>query len=188
MKKLIAIIALAISTTAFAGVQAIDTSKLSKAQIAELAAKAEEMSAASPTNVSATVRKEAEAWSEMGANMGKAMVGAAKEVGVAANEFAVTPLGQITVAITAYKIVGRDVIKIVIGSAILFLGWTLGIWILLTKRWSTVKYEYEPVLWGMYKKARIVGISTSDDVSVAKSWCGGVTILVSTITALIVIF
>ena len=188
MKKIIAIIALAISTTAFAGVQAIDTSKLSKAQIAELAAKAEEMGATTPANVSATVRKEAEAWGDLGSNMGKAMVGAAKEVGVAANEFAVTPLGRVTVAITAYKIVGRDVIKIVIGSAILFLGWTLGIWILFTKRWSTVKYEYEPVLWGMYKKARIVGITTPDNVATVKSWFGGLTILISTITALIVIF
>jgi len=188
MKKLIAIVALAISTTVFADGRAIDTSKLSKAQIAELAAKAEEMGATSPANVSATVRKEAEAWGDMGANMGKAMVGAAKEVGVAANDFAVTPLGRVTVAIVAYKIIGRDVIKIVIGSVILFLGWTLGIWILLTKRWSNVKFEYEPVLWGMYKKARIVGMSTSEDVTIAKTWFGGLTILISTITALIVIF
>lgn len=186
MKKLLAIFMFAFATVASA--TSIDTSKLSKAQIAELAAKAEEMGAASPANVSATVRKEAEAWSDLGANMGKAMVGAAKEVGVAANDFAITPLGRVTVAIVTYKVVGRDIIKFVVGSFILFAGWTFGIWILFTKFWSTVKYEYEPVLWGMYKKARITSIQTSDDVAAFKSWAGCLTILVSTITALIIIF
>ena len=188
MKKLIAILALALSTTAFADGRAIDTSKLSKAQITELAVKAEEMSATTPENVSATVRKEAEAWSELGANMGKAMVGAAKEVGVAANEFAVTPLGMVTVAITAYKIIGRDVLGIIVGSTILFLGWTFGIWIFLTKRWSTVKYEYEPMFWGMYKKSRIVSISTDNDVTMAKVWAGGLLIAASTLIGLNSIF
>jgi hypothetical protein len=70
----------------------------------------------------------------------------------------------------------------------LFAGWTFGLWILFTKFWSTVKYEYEPVLWGMYKKARIASINTSDDVASFKAWAGCLMILFSTIIALIIIF
>lgn len=188
MKKLFAIFMLAFATVASAGAQAIDTSKLSKAQIAELAAKAEAMGATTPANVSATVRKEAEAWGDLGANMGKAMVGAAKEVGVAANEFASTPLGRVTVVITAYKIIGRDILKLVFGSLVLFVGWSLGIWILVTRRWSNVKYEYEPIFWGMIKKSRVISHSTESDVATTKAIIGSICLVVASVTGLNIIF
>ncbi len=92
MKKILMILAVALACVT-ASAQTIDTSGLSKQQMMELATKAAEMK--SPSNMSAEVRREAAAWGELGANMGKAVVGAAREVGVAANDFAQTPLGVV---------------------------------------------------------------------------------------------
>lgn len=193
MKKVIAILALCVATGAFAGVASqngayIDTSKLSKAQIAELAAKAEEMGATTPVNVSATVRQEAEAWGTLGANMGKAMVGAAREVGVASNEFANTSLGKVVVGIVAYKVVGKDILGVIFGSMILVIGYSLAIWMMTTRRWSDVTYEYEPVLWGMYKRQRVVKSHTDSDVVTSKVLGAGVLILLTTVVGLKTIF
>lgn len=188
MKKFLTIIALCLATSAYAGVQSIDTSKLSKAQIAELAAKAEEMGTQSPTNISANVRKEAEAWGDLGSNMGKAMVSAAREVGVASNEFASTSLGKVVVAIVTYKIIGRDILGIFFGSLILVFGYSLALWVFATRRWSRVKYEYEPVLWGMYKRQRVVESYTDDDTATSKLVGGSALLLASTVIGLMVIF
>lgn len=190
MKKVIAILALCFATSAFAGTASgvIDTSKLSKAQIAELAAKAEEMGATTPVNVSATVRQEAEAWGTLGANMGKAMVGAAREVGVASNEFASTSLGKVVVGIVAYKVVGKDILGVIFGSMILVIGYSLAIWLFTTRRWSDVSYEYEPVLWGMYKRQRVVKSHTDSDVVTGKIISGLVLLAVTTVVGLNTIF
>lgn len=193
MKNLIALFVACFASVAFAGTASqngsyIDTSKLSKAQVAELAAQAEKMASPDPQTVSATVRKEAEAWGELGANMGKAMVGAAREVGVASNEFAQTSLGKVVVGIVAYKVVGKDLLGVVFGALILTIGYSLAIWILTTKRWSDVQYEYEPILWGMYKKQRILKSHTDSDVVTTKVITGGILIVLTTLVGLKTIF
>lgn len=193
MKNLIALFVACFASVAFAGTASqngayIDTSKLSKAQVAELAAQAEKMASPDPQTVSASVRKEAEAWGELGANMGKAMVGAAREVGVASNEFAQTSLGKVVVGIVAYKVVGKDLLGVVFGSLILVVGYSLAIWMLTTRRWSDVQYEYEPVLWGMYKRQRVVKCHSDSDVIASKVLGGGALILMTTLVGLKTIF
>ncbi len=188
MKKLLAVLALIVSTSVFAATQTtVDVSKLTAEQKAQINKQVADLSS-SPTNVSATVRQEAEAWSELGANMGKAMVGAAREVGVAANEFSQTSLGKIVVAMVAYKIAGRDILGIVFGSMILVFGYSLALWVALTTRWSTVKYEYEPVFWGMFKKQRVLSISTEEDVVTTKVIGAGILLVLTTIIGLNTIF
>ena len=96
MKKYFAMILMFVSISAYAAQSAsVDVSKLSAEQQAQIAKQVTELSTA-PTNISATVRKEAEAWGDLGSNMGRAMVGAAKEVGVAANEFRQTSASVVT--------------------------------------------------------------------------------------------
>lgn len=186
MKKLIAVFAMSMALSATAA-QSIDTSKLTPEQVATLSKQVQEMTK-EPVSVSASVRKEAEAWGELGANMGKAMVGAAKEVGVAANEFSQTPLGQVVVFMAAYKIVGHEMLGIVIGTGILLFGYSLAIWILLTRRWSAVKYEYEPVLWGLFKRQRIVSCNTDNDVVTGRIVSGLILIALTTVVGLNTIF
>ena len=181
-------LALVAATGAFAAQpQSIDVSKLTPEQVAALNKQVAEMGS-QPTNVSASVRKEAEAWGELGANMGKAMVGAAKEVGVAANEFSQTSLGKIVVFLAAYKIVGQDVLGVIFGTLILIFGYSLAVWLLTTKRWSKVEYEYEPVLWGMFKKSRIVKIDTDSDTVTGKLIVGAGLLVLTTVVGLNTIF
>jgi hypothetical protein len=191
MKSLIASILFAVSLSAIAASPpSIDTSKLTAEQVEQLKKQADNMvkEANNPANISASVRKEAEAWGDLGANMGKAMVGAAKEVGVAANEFSQTNLGKIVVFLAAYKIIGQDVLGVVFGSLILVFGYSLAVWVLTTRRWSKVKYDYEPIMWGMVKKARIISCETDDDTVTAKVLMGGILLIITTLIGLNTIF
>ena len=188
MKKFLTLLLMSLSMSAFAAQSTVvDISKLSPEARQAVMQQVNDLEK-SPSNISAAVRKEAEAWGDLGANMGKAMVGAAKEVGVAANEFSQTSLGKVVVFLAAYKIVGQDVLGVVFGGLILILGYSLALWIFTTKRWSTVKYEYEPVLWGMYKKARIVEIKTDSDTVTGKLIAGCMILALSTVVGLATIF
>jgi hypothetical protein len=186
MKKLFAIIALALCVIT-AQASTLDTSKLTPEQVATLTKQAQEM-ASQPVNVSVTVRKEAEAWGELGANMGKAMVGAAKEVGVAANEFSQTPLGQVVVFMAAYKIIGQDMLSVIIGLSILIFGYSVALWVAMSKRWSDVKYEYDTIFWGIWKRKRLISINTDSDTVVAKVLAAGTLLFASSVVGLNIIF
>jgi hypothetical protein len=190
MKKgivtLFAALALGVSA-AHAGVQGVNTNGLTADQITQLNQQAQSMKS-DPAAVSTKVRQEAEAWGELGTNMGRAMVGAAKELGVAANEFAVTPLGTVVVSITAYKIVGRELLSVAVGSLILVLGYSIAFWMFLTRRWSDIEYEYKPVLWGAFERRKIIKIRNSDDATQARVVTGALIMLISTGIGLVVIF
>ena len=188
MKKVIAILAMCIATSAFASKQtSVDVSKLTPEQIAQINSQVSEMTK-EPVNVSANVRQEAEAWGTLGANMGKAMVGAAREVGVASNEFASTSLGKVVVGIVAYKVVGKDILGVIFGSVILIIGYSLAIWMFTTRRWSDVSYEYEPVFWGMFKRQRVIKCHTDSDVTTGKVIGGMVLLAFTTLIGLKTIF
>ena len=176
MKKFLMIAAMAFASLA-ATAQTVDTSGLTQQQIQELAAKAAEMK--QPTNISAAVRQEAEAWGELGANMGKAVVGAAREVGVAANEFAQTPLGKVVVFLTIYKIAGNDLLGVLFGSITLLVGTILAIWVAKTKAFYTREYEVKPVLWGLWNRKVITKVTIDNDWASAKM-LGAAAILVLT--------
>jgi uncharacterized membrane protein (Fun14 family) len=125
---------------------------------------------AQPENISATVRQEAEAWGELGANMGRAMVSAAREVGVAANEFSQTTLGKITVAIIVYKIVGQDILQIMSGITLLMICLTLAAVAWRAKIGATnIEYEHIPYLKGMWVRRRVVRVTYSDEARVVKT-------------------
>lgn len=194
MKKLIAAVLLA-TTTLMAASQTIDTSGLTQQQIQEIAAKAAELKAKNPEgavadaqDVSKAIRTEAGAWGELGVNMGKAMVGAAKEVGVAANEFAATDLGKIVTFMVVYKYIGEEVLSIIFGSGVMIIGTILSIWIARSLVWYSVKYEYRPVLWGLYNKKVPIEIETHDDATVAKVVGSAFLLIMAFVVGLNIIF
>ncbi len=158
------VFSIATSATAATKQSSVDVSSLTTEQIAQINQKVSEMKQ-DPKNISASVRKEAEAWGELGANMGKAMVGAAREVGVAANEFSSTSLGQIVVGIVTYKVVGQEILGVLFGPLTLLVGWSLAIWFFTTQKFSQVKYEYEPILFGLFKRKRIKEIECNTDAA-----------------------
>jgi hypothetical protein len=188
MKKLLVTLAMCVSTGVLAAhPTSVDVSTLTPEQIQKINQQVSEMSN-NPMSVSATVRKEAAAWGDLGANMGKALVSAAREVGVASNEFASTSLGKVVVAIVTYKIVGKDILGVVFGTLTLLFGWSVAIWLLTTRRFADVKYEYEPVFKGLFKRKRIVSISQDSNTTTNKMIAAGFVVLLSTIAGLNLIF
>lgn len=143
--------------------QNLDLRGLSQEQIAELQLQAAKMK--SPENVSATVRQEATAWAELGANIGTAMVSAARELGVAANEFSQTSLGKVVTLIIVYKVIGKDILGVAVGSFILLFGFGVVLWLLMTKRFGEAKYEYRPMFWGLWQR-RVVSMYRPTEESV----------------------
>lgn len=133
-------------------INSIDVSKLTPEQKTQLLGQVADLQkqASNPTNISTSLRNEASQWGELGANMGRATVAAAKEVGLAANDFAQTPLGKIIIAIVVYKIIGINILHVVYGVIILTIGLGLSLYFILKSKYSEVEYENIPVLWGLY--------------------------------------
>lgn len=169
---LIAVMLMLTATYGYAQQTSVDVSGLSSEQIRQLAAKADEMKK-DPVNVSTVVRQEAEAWGQMGANMGKAVVSAAKEVGVAANEFSQTSLGKIVVVLVAYKLVGHDALGILFGTFTLIIGNVLAVWVFVSNRGYTITYDYKPVLWGAFNRKVITEIARNDEATYLKYFASG---------------
>ena len=75
MKKLLVIFGLFLSMNCAQAVQqTVDVSGLTQAQIAQITADVESKKA-SPVQTAVAVREEVNAWGEMGANVGKAIIG-----------------------------------------------------------------------------------------------------------------
>jgi hypothetical protein len=189
MKKLLLILTLMLSTPVFAQ-NTVDVSGLSAAQIAELKKSVidAKLQKDEPTNISAIVRQEAGAWGDMGANMGKAMVGAAKEMGVAANDFSQTSLGKVTVGIVVYKIIGRDILKIVVGLAVLILGSSISLYLLFSYRWGKCIYETKPALFGLLNKRYVISYEEDSDQIAGKLISSGIVLVLTMLVGLNCIF
>lgn len=181
IKKFLAICVLALSFGAHA--QSINTDNLSSQQINQLAEVAASMRK-DPVNISEKVRDEVQAWTDLGQNIGRATVGAAKEVGMAANEFSQTPLGIVTTSIVVYKLIGKDAVHFLLGACMIFVGTLIGLWAL--RRRYIRQYEYRPVLFGLWQKKNTISekVDGSEDnfrivgaFCVVVSWLFGVLII-----------
>ena len=139
--------------------QTINTENLSPEQISELNQRIEEMKKVQP-NVSEKVRTEVEAWTNLGQNIGRATVGAAREIGVAANEFVQTPIGIVTTVVVVYKLVGRDILKTFIGLFIFLFGTGFGMYHF--RRRYNRQYEYKPILFGAFQRKKVVSENYDD--------------------------
>lgn len=145
MKKLLLVLMFFFSTYACAEV---NTYKLTDEQAAQLQLQAAQMRKANeggvsgvlPT-VSPSTLDAAKQWADIGRGVAVGIGAGARELGVAVNEFAVTPAGKLTTAIIVWKIMGKDVIRI---GLCLFL-WIFaipGIWI-IRNRATIDRIEYE---------------------------------------------
>lgn len=97
-------------------------------------------SATPATNTEDTIDK-IDRWSQVGANLGKGLAATAKELGVAVNEFAATPMGKVATALIVWHIMGASIMHI-IGA---FLIWGIGIVAIryIVERSYPTKYTYD---------------------------------------------
>jgi hypothetical protein len=191
MNRFLAVLfAMSMTMSAWAGSVTIDTSGLTPAQIEEIKAKSAAMrtEATNPATISATVRGEAAAWADLGANIGTAMVGAARQIGIAANEFSQTGLGKIVTVLIVYKIAGNDLLGVVIGSLILITAWVTGLYLWFGKIFCTVTYDYRPMLFGLWQRRVVVSNTCDEDAVVTKTIAAAVMLIIGTLIGLITIF
>lgn len=172
MKYLISLCALVISTSAFAinsdsiKGQFNDLPEAKKAEIAlAIAQAAETQKKDAPVSVPSTAT--VEKWVGFGEQIGKALSGTARELGVVANDFIKTPAGQITLAMIVWKVMGSDIIGIMM--AITFFVTLNSIWLYMYRRMCVIKGIHYTTTQEGDKTKTVKHVeyynSTKDDVS-----------------------
>lgn len=127
MKKFFVAILMMVSISAWAGntsdaVNSAGFSRLSEAEKAEVIKMVADK--ASQKDVMPTMTEDkVEKWVKIGSNIGQGLAGAAKEVGVAVNDFATTPVGQLTMMLIVWHMIGAQLIHVFGGIMI----WIVGI-------------------------------------------------------------
>lgn len=74
---------------------------------------------------------------EIGEMIGKAFASTAKELGVAVNEFAETPVGKMTAGVIIWKLVGKDLIGFI--SGVVFFVILVSVWIYFFRRMCVIE-------------------------------------------------
>jgi hypothetical protein len=170
MKQLIMlVIAMLCTVSVYAGatsnITSIDVSKLSPEQRAALlqaATQMENQPGANNPGFSESMRKEVEKWGELGTGMGRAAVNAAKEVGLAANDFVQTPLGKVTMGVVLYKVMGRDILRFAICMLLITIFMPLAVFFTCIKKHGEVTYDTVPVLKGLWHRKIVKNYDISE--------------------------
>lgn len=89
-----------------------------KAEVVATIAKKTEQNAADKLAATAlpTTPEDMQRWVGVGAAIGKGMAEAAKELGVAADEFAKSTVGMIAIALLVWHILGADLVQLLVGG------------------------------------------------------------------------
>jgi hypothetical protein len=116
-------------------------SKLTEVQKAELALQvAKQVEAAETTTV--TKPQEVKEWVNYGTEIGQALAGTARELGVVANEFIQTPAGQLTMAMIVWKVMGHDIVHV--GLALIMFFTLVPGWVYMYHKMCLVKgYSFQ---------------------------------------------
>lgn len=67
-------------------------------------------------------------WVGLGKEIGSAVDGSLSALTQRADEFAKTGVGKFTLVLVAYKVVGKDIIQVLIGIPMLVVGFTIWVW------------------------------------------------------------
>ena len=129
MKKIFMVLALVATSFAWAGntsdaVRDAGFSKLSEAEKAEVIKMVADKASSKDSSVPVALAEDrVEKWVKIGSNIGQGLAGAAKEVGVAVNDFSQTPVGQLTMLLIVWHMIGAQLIHVFGGIMI----WIVGI-------------------------------------------------------------
>lgn len=118
-----------------------------------------------PEATVSTVKNVSE-WVDVGQKIGQMMGGAAKEVGVAVNDFVKTPVGQWTMALIIWKFMGSALVHVFGGLLVLIVGFSFIIFLMKRSVSVVTKYDSEKV--DMFGRSRLLSVTRgelSDDES-----------------------
>lgn len=140
MKNLLIAIALMFSVGANAAVE-VNTAGLTDSQKAELVKQAEAMKNTVKADGKLASAEAVDKWVNVGERLGKMMGGAAKEVGLAVNDFVKTPVGQMTAFLVVWNYMGSMIVHVAGGLLIFFTTFGLLTW--YSYRLREVKIVYD---------------------------------------------
>ncbi len=133
--------------------------------ISQIAKQAEQNNNATASSIVATAAalpstpaKVAE-WVDIGTKIGQAFGGAAKEVGVAVNDFVKTPVGQWTMAIIVWKFIGGAMVHVLGSIVVLIAGFGMMLYIMRRQFPTVYTYNYEKMSW--LGRPQITSVKTS---------------------------
>lgn len=140
IKTLLFVMTLAMSPIATAQVTG-NTDGLTDGQKAELIKQAEAMRArSSPTS---SVVDNVDQWLNIGERVGKMMGGAARELGLAANEFVKSPVGIMATVVILFQYLGSPIIHMFTGILVLLVGIASIRYIVYNRRGNKITYDTE---------------------------------------------
>jgi hypothetical protein len=118
----------------------IDTSGLTASQIATLQAQAAQAKAANTDHQNTPFSPSSlSEYAKLGRDIGVGLASTAREIGVATNDFAKTPIGHVATLLIVYKLIGRDIVHYIGG--IIWFSIMLPLWIVFFRR----MYLYESI-------------------------------------------
>ena len=161
MKKLLPILTLLISTSAFADlntdtIRSAGWDKLTEKQKADLIQQVTTQ-AATPVTVlgnSLDKAKEIDEWVQVGSHIGLGLVGAAKELGIAVNDFVKTPVGILTTVIIVWQFIGGPMIHTLGSIIILVVGLSFTRWYANKTVRNTIDYDSSKTDW--FGRSRLI--------------------------------
>jgi len=151
----------------------IDTRGLTEAQKATLVQQAEQMKeqAGKAAQTSQLSAEKVNEWAELGKNIAITFTTVAKELGVAADQFLNSTTGKITLFLIVWKMAGRDILGLMIGTS--FLLAFVPLWIYFFRRLCLMKSVITEPVEGHRRLKRTVEYLTEDHISnkiIATRW------------------
>lgn len=154
MKQLfVALMMVVMSSMAFAGERvSIDTSKLTAEQKEQLGKMVVQDSPKTDGELDMLEKA-----ARFGQIIGSGIGAAARELGIAVNEFSQTTPGRVAMLILVWKYMGDAILGVMVGIPVLVLGMWVG-WKMVHRgrqRNYTREYVYVPVLWGLFNRRKL---------------------------------
>lgn len=123
----------AVTSAGYGSLNAVDQAEVLKLVAEKAQAQAQKNGAGIDINgLAKTSPEKVNQWVEVGSNIGKGLVGASKELGVEVNNFASTPMGQLTVWLIIWHIMGATLVHF-FGAFIVWIVGFIGIWFIRNK-------------------------------------------------------
>lgn len=95
-------------------------------------------------------------WLDIGTRIGSGMAGAAKEMGVAVNEFAESPVGMWTIALITWKFMGGVIMHAFGAIMIWLIGFSFIWWI--NRRRTGLTMQYDPNKTDIFGRSRLISV------------------------------
>jgi len=154
MKQMfVALMMVVMSSMAFAGERvSIDTSKLTAEQKEQLGKMV--LQDSPKTDGELDMLEKA---ARFGQIIGSGIGAAARELGIAVDEFSQTTPGRVAMLILVWKYMGDAILGVMVGIPVLVLGMWVG-WKMVHRgrqRNYTREYVYVPVLWGLFNRRKL---------------------------------